>query len=310
MKERVGIMKMEENEKKKKKIVKKAKKIRGIVMMTLLCVLMMSAATYAWFTLSNTAKIANLTMTVGDVTGLQIAEDIDGNAGTYKSSIDFPTIAGKLLPATSQDGMVFQAPDYDESGEVIKTTNTDKKLPIPGEEDDEGYYMEYSFWLKSLGKDANVRLVAGSGIAGANGIYNDTNSAGYKGTYILSKEVDSTKGVPGSAAVRISFKVDGSAKIFEPNCNFSYTGTALAEGIDFAKDSTGNSIKTADIKHDIDGSIVENDVILHLTKDTPQKVTMYIWIEGKDSECANQIAAKTIKGQLVFTNEEPTQQTP
>lgn len=300
-------MKMEENEKKKKKIVKKAKKVRGIVMMTLLCVLMMSAATYAWFTLSNTAKIANLTMTVGDVTGLQIAADNNGIADTFKSSIEFPTIAGKLLPATSQDGVVFQAPGYDESGEVKQTNDTDKKLPIPGSENDEGYFIEYSFWLKSLGKDANVRLVAGSGITGANGIYNDENSTNYKGTYILSKEVDSTKGVPGSAAVRISFKVGESAKIFEPNCDFSYGGT-LEEGIDFAKDSTGNGIKTADIQHGKDGTVVKNDVILHLAQDTPQMVTMYIWIEGKDSECANQIAAKDIVGQLVFTNEEP--QTP
>lgn len=31
--------------------------------------------------------------------------------------------------------------------------------------------------------------------------------------------------------------------------------------------------------------------IVHLTKDTPQKVTIYIWIEGQDADCWNDIAA-------------------
>ena len=109
-------MKREIGEKRQKNIVQKAKKIRSMVMMSLLCILMLSAATYAWFSLSNTAKVSNLTMTVGDVTGLQIAPDENGHAGTFGSSIDFSTITGKLLPATSQDGKNFFKPYYNEDG--------------------------------------------------------------------------------------------------------------------------------------------------------------------------------------------------
>lgn len=51
-------MKREIDEKRQKNIVQKAKKIRSMVMMSLLCILMLSAATYAWFSLSNTAKVS------------------------------------------------------------------------------------------------------------------------------------------------------------------------------------------------------------------------------------------------------------
>lgn len=304
-------MKREIDEKRQKNIVQKAKKIRSMVMMSLLCILMLSAATYAWFSLSNTAKVSNLTMTVGDVTGLQIAPDENGHAGTFGSSIDFSTITGKLLPATSQDGKNFFKPYYNEDGEVSKTETkvTTEKLPVNNATDStEGYYIEYSFWLKSLGKSSNVTLVKGEGLENANGIY-DANKT-YTGTYILSTTVDNTKAVPGSAAVRISFiKSDdianGTAKIFEPNSDISISG--LTEKIDYAKDTTNVAAKVADVQHGKAGNIVKNDTVISLNAGEPTKITMYIWIEGKDLQCVNQIAAKAIKGQIVFTNEGTTQ---
>lgn len=42
-----------ETEDKRKRFIRKAKKIRSVVMMALLSMLLLSAATYAWFTLGN-----------------------------------------------------------------------------------------------------------------------------------------------------------------------------------------------------------------------------------------------------------------
>lgn len=271
---------------------------------------MLSAATYAWFTLSNTAKVANLTMTVGDTSGLQIAKSDGDSYGTFGGSITFDTIEGKLLPATTTDGKTFKEPEYDDDGAVALLNNVSKKLPQENATGStEGYYIEYTFWLKSLGKDSTVKLSKGVGIT--DGKYIVNNQANYKGTYVLSKDVDGTKGVPGSAAVRISFVGTGKSNsetisIFEPNYDITNEGigVTLIEKEDYAIDNTTDSSKQATIQHGMDGGIntsVNGDVI-SLAANIPTKITMYIWIEGKDPQCANQIAAKEITGQLLFTN--------
>ena len=80
--------------KKPSKGVRRARSMRNVVMMVLVCALMLSAATYAWFTLSKNAKVANLTMQVGEETSLMIAPDTDktgnaGKAGIYGSTLSF-----------------------------------------------------------------------------------------------------------------------------------------------------------------------------------------------------------------------------
>lgn len=315
-------MEKKQETKKTKSLVKKAKKIRSMIMMTLLCVLMMSAATYAWFTLSNTAKATNLTMTVGESTGLQIAEDNSGTAGTFGSSIAFEAVKGKLLPATTNDGRTFQKPHYNDDGEVdgVETVNNDEFFvgntldaasADPGISSDttkEGYYIQYAFWLKSLGSDAHIKLVRGTGIS--DGLYIDSGT--YTGTYVLAKTVDEDKKVPASAAVRMSF-VPTSAKstgttVFEPNSNLPAQNIVLSEGADYAKIADRAEITNvvgSTIMHNGDGTVTAtNGDVVELTKNTPTKITLNVWIEGTDPQCVNQISAKNLIGQLVFTNKE------
>lgn len=321
-------MEKKQETKKTKSLTQKAKKIRSIIMMTLLCVLMMSAATYAWFTLSNTAKATNLTMTVGDTTGLQIAQDTGSGPGTFGSSIAFEKIDGKLLPATTTNGSTFQKPKYNDNGEVegledVVTSETGREYFVGNTTQDmpkntqdgvsenakDGYYMQYTFWLKSLGADATVKLAPGNGIS--DGTFSGAGT--YTGTYLLAKNVDNYKAVPASTAVRISFVPTADAKsrdttVYEPNSNLPKSSISLVEGADFAKTASGTSIPAAvasTIKHNGDGTATEtNGYVVQLTKDTPAKITLNVWIEGTDPQCVNQISAKNLIGQLVFTKEE------
>lgn len=294
-------MKMEENEKKKKKIVKKAKKVRGIVMMTLLCVLMMSAATYAWFTLSKTAKLANLTMTVGDVTGLQIAEDKGTTPveSDWKGTIEGGTFVGKLLPATTTNGIDMLKPEYDDNGAVKSTVAADTKITKNSLSSDEGYWIETSFYLRARGEDAgttNIKLANGENI-GNNGIWSeDVNvNSKYNGTYVLSKNVISTDILPG-AAVRISLQknTENSTKVFEPNSSYNTNATYVATD---NRDNKG--VITSDVTQDMSGACSEA-VILTLNNNEATKITLRIWIEGGDPQCGNEISAKDIITQLKF----------
>lgn len=294
---------MEKEQSKEKKLIKKAKKIRGMVMMVLICVLMLSAATYAWFTLSNTAKISNMTMTVGEATGLQIAEDNGAVPadGDWTGTITGKTFLGKLLPATTSNGISIHAPNYNDAGAVESTTETLKKLTAASTATDEGYWIEESFYLKALGKDGettNIKLVNGENI-GDNGIWNESNSANYNGTYVLSKPSGTI--LPG-AAVRISFQVDGAASttVFEPNSDYATAATQVAT------DSRSNKSVISSTVTETMAGICSDTNILTLTNNTPTKIIMRMWIEGGDPQCGNEIAAKDIITQLKFITDNTT----
>lgn len=302
-------MEKKQETKKTKSLTQKAKKIRSIIMMTLLCVLMMSAATYAWFTLSNTAKATNLTMTVGDTTGLQIAKVNAAGDGpdTYKSMIELDTIKGKVLPATTNDGSIFYKPEYTD-GDVTGNTQTDVFLSKDNTENDkEGYYIQYKFYLKALGEDTDIKLAEGSGFD--NGIYAENS----QGTYILWKKPDddtsTTLGV-AAGAIRLSFKnttSGGNATVFEPNSDLDSSSLNFQKGADFATDSRTNdkiTPATVTVKHFKNGTIETDGPVLHLDHDTDSLIELNVWIEGTDDQCVNQISAKNLIGQLVFTKEE------
>lgn len=314
-------MTREENEKKQKNIVKKAKKIRSMVMMTLLCVLMLSAATYAWFTLSNTAKVSNLTMTVGNVTGLQIAED-NGSEPTqesdWKSQIEGGEIKGKLLPATTKDGIIMESPVYNDSTGAVKDTaeesNTGeniKKLTKDKNDDNyEGYWIERTFYLRARGGDGTtkIKLADGENI-GADGKWStDTAvSNNYNGTYVLSKNVAENDILPG-AAVRISFQIDGedpaSATVFEPNSNFGAVAPNRAEN---EREDAKKKIIDSTVTETMSGTCTfpsGKDNILVLENNKATKIIMRIWIEGEDPQCGNEISAKDIVTQLKFVTVE------
>ena len=317
-------MEKEMNEKKKtKSITKKAKKIRSIVMMSLLCVLMLSAATYAWFTLSKTAKVTNLTMTVGEATGLQIAPnkgtstnpeagdysgvltfgDSDPNATgrqagtTYGASGEY-RITGQLLPATTTDGKNFSAPVYDDDSKVkMVTATTDKLDNSINSTSKTGYYYETEFYLKSLGKDTTVTLRKATTSSGAvlsnNGVY----AGGETGTYVLDKAADNQSNKQsnvGSAAIRISLTSDNTTIVYEPNSDNAASGTA-------AIDNSSATAVTTTSKQKMDGTFDgTQSATIALTKDADTLITMRIWVEGTDDQCVNEINLKNIIAQLQF----------
>ena len=121
---------------------------------------------------------------------------------------------------------------------------------------------------------------------------------------MLAKEVDNAKKVPASAAVRMSLTVDGSqtaSSIFEPNIDIA-NPEGLVAGTDYAKNSVSDPIEST-ITQNKNGTMNTNGVAVHLSKDTETKIVLNVWIEGTDDQCVNQISAKNLIGQLVFTKE-------
>lgn len=311
-------MKQETKEKKKpKSITQKAKKVRSIVMMTLLCILMLSASTYAWFTLSNTAKVSNLTMTVGDVTGLQVAIDKAAvkqgtGAGTYGNELSFGAagteaelykITGKLLPATlTASGTSIQKPVYDPngSGDVTGVDDvTDTEILKNGSADTvTGYYYETTFYLKAMGKDIDVKLANGVGLAGT-GI--QKTDASENGTYVLNKATQTATGKDGyigARAVRIWLSAGSDEIIYQPNSDLSNSG---GQTYTTATDRrTDKNVKVVTDSQSAAGSFGSSQGKLSLKANADTLVTLRIWIEGTDPSCGNEISLEDIIAQLQF----------
>lgn len=290
---------------KTKNITQKAKKIRSMIMMTLLCVLMMSAATYAWFTLSKTAKVSNMTMTVGDATGLQVADLTDTNETSgptqeseWKGATSAVTFGGILFPANSSDGITIKEPEYDEDGAVSGLKEgTPTYLTSKSEAQAEGYYVEYSFWMRAQGpQDGTTKIQLDKGEDLGSGIY----SSSAKGTYSLSTAAGDN-GILPSAAVRISLTnatdSPGTATVFEPNSDYDTAAQKIAE------DKSGASGPTAAIKQSYtSGELTPSDnLVFTLKNNQATKITLRLWLEGTDPQCGNEIAAKDIITQLKFS---------
>lgn len=297
---------MKESSGKTKKVskgVRRVRSVRNMVMMVLVCVLMLSAATYAWFTLSSSAKVANLTMQVGAETSLMIAPDMDkagntGTAGTYGSVLSFGTdeynIKYALQPATMDDAGKIYSPKYNNEGNKVEGTEaiTTENIMTDSSASDTGKFYCYktTFFLKTAGdKDVQVRLKAPTATMTAYEAPTDG-----VGTYV----VNSTTSDLGAGAIRIKLSTDSGSIVYEPLSDYTLpTGT-----YESAEDTSGATAITSTDKQKQTGAFdtTAGEQGQFTVKTTDTRVTMEVWLEGTDSCCVNQIMADQIIGQIAF----------
>lgn len=274
-----------------RKVTKRQRNLRNTIMMAGLSVVLLSGATYAWFTLSNTAKITNLSLGVAKSSGLLIAPandngDVDSdNYGTILE-LEMTNEQAVLLPATLADlngnngtNYVMCKPIYaGEEGKVTllsEITASDKVLKdsdVSGDAASEGYYYEKDFYLRvNADGTYDITLKAGT--------FEDNKATG--GTYVgekndngasqLSTEEESDADtLPAASAIRIAFyTVSGNTEsiiaVYEPNINYVKTGKASSiAGIGYQDQnyslfniqSPGGSIVAA--RQSVDGKFIHS----------------------------------------------------
>lgn len=320
---------MSETKKVSKKERAKKRNMRNTVIMAVLCVALLSSATYAWFTLSDSARINNLTLTVGEVSGLMIAEETSaGKPGTYGSEINLTALTnatGKLMPATlaKLDGAANYAvvkPDYKDSdigieGLVALTDGETMNDSNASSSTGNYYCYEKVFYMKSEGAAADVYLV-GSAVDGT-------------GTYVKDTDPQADPAYPAAWSMRIAFfETDSTGStetllaVYEPNsdqtfgdrtdkvldADISY-GTATLWSADEAADAA--STVGANLQQTLAGTFVNgtgntSEKLFSLTADTDHRIVMRVYFAGEDNDCCNIISANKIAGQLKFTTTEGT----
>lgn len=318
----------------KKNTKKKFRDIRNAVVMMCVMVAMMSTASYAWFTLSSSPTVTGMQMTAAtDGGGLKVANPgaNDARPTTYYDNIIVTdTSETKMLrpvtPVLSDDPAevgTFQSPIY--SGNEVKGLAV-----IPTEKQDT-YVAKYTFWIQSTATTNNAESVGVGIIIGNDTKNNATLNPGNDGGAPLANGSFVRKSLKNASpadvndaanAVRVGLVivdttstsvVDSMDKliIWEPNAdNEDNSSRAESATVDAGINSAiEDYIK---VQSNVDGTIVKggtgniSDALFTMEKGKEAKVDLYVWIEGSDLQCGNEIQAANLEAQIQFTAIEDT----
>lgn len=277
------------------------KKFKMALIMSLLCVVMLSGATYAWFTISNTAKVNNLEITVISEGKLLIGADanvIRDNKSEHSLKISTQK-ALKLYPCTTTtDGKVMRKPIYTAS-DVVTGTDSIATTGSPVAERERFYYEE-TIWL-GINEAAEVNNKYAITLAKKNN--NIGSYVNVKGTGASHPEY----------CIRISFTInqgtaDEKTVIYEPNADVHITGTKATDNSNagctntFKQNNAGTFINQS-------GTVYytgDSSELFEITANQPTPVVVRIWFEGTDTDCVNEIQNGSIEGMFTFVSHKKT----
>lgn len=305
---------------------KKWRDVKNALVMVVVMAAMMSTATYAWFTFTDSATVTGMQMAASGSSGLKVS--LNGTA--WLDTIDLRDALvgtedeGKLKsisqltvgaatengsPLSNLNGFVptFYKPVY---GEGDSGTVTGLEA-VTSETELASLAAVYNFQIKAEGEAQEVALeFAGQGdftedmLEGGFGV--DNGEAIVDGSFMVNVDPDNT--YDAKRAVRVGLKVEGSEKmiIWEPNEEKETdAGTAAATAEAYGGAAYESSVATNGTNGQVTrgGTNTTSDALF--TADTDGvEVTVYVWLEGTDPSCVNEIRADQLVGQLKFVTVE------
>ncbi len=279
------------------------KEIRSALVMSLVMVSMLSTATYAWFSLTSSPTVTGLQMTASSTGGLKISAD--NTASSYVDAISLAPGQGEtpktLLPATvDKSSKVFSKPVY--TGNEVTSVEALTDLS--------GYVAEYDFYLKTEAGQGTVDVGIIAADTTANGFdpsqsgVTDGKQSVLAGSFVAG-DPSSTATEEAVYAVRIGIVVDNTMYIYEPNSDGTLgtsTTTSAAEASDVTSAKPVSDVKSTKAGV-IDGTSPASSTspLLFQVGETAVPVKMYIWLEGTDEQCVDQIQLDKFFAQVQFT---------
>lgn len=236
------------------------------ILLVLLAFVAVTAATVAWFSIADRAKVK--TMSLDIVTDADLRMDLDPHStiDQYVKTLSFEQIAARiqqekgfsmettpLEPVTTSDQTTFTYED----GRTVENTS--------------GAYLEFTLHFMAA-KDMIVHLTS-----------EDSSSGAGDGTAVSS---------PNSTfpeSMRISFTTDGTTWIYDPGMGSgsSGDGTARTFGLPDA-----SSMK-----------INDDNAMFSLKEGVDKEVKVHIWMEGTDPACTDELRGSEYSIRLRFTGD-------
>ncbi len=316
--------------------VARKQKIRTITYLYILLalLLLLVAASYTWFSLSQTPHVSGMEMSVTSAVGIQLAEQYNATEEEWGQVLDFQKIIGEqtaLQPASwsvKQNALVSAA--YGSDGRVI-----DGKYIILTDEqnanraDEHAFYVKGSFYARS---DMDVDISLGEAVEVDEGVKTS-------GTYVIGTPLWNDQrilhddgGQGAETAIRIGIRVtpvdaftgrvmDGSEFfIYEPNYDVhldeNIVGDVITRSVDGGtyEDTAVVIYQTAStwkeaypVQQNVTiktlGEFEGDTYLFTLGADEMVKIDLYIWLEGQDIDCTNLISEAQIVANVQFDAE-------
>lgn len=298
--------------------------------LVLILFLLLTVATYSWFSLSKLNRVSNISLYVNAPVGMQIARSHDAQDwGQQISWAELVPETSPLRPVTWSDAnQRFYAAVYGMDGRM-----TGEWRPLSDERNAnrsnyDGYYCVATFYGKT---DERVKVSLAPAVATEDG-------RSGSGTYLIGRtlwdsgEISHYNGGFGAEnAVRVGIQItrldengDPVAEaplfyIYEPNSNAhadyskGYVNTPSIDGSDTLVPES--RLITQDQTLWMEADPVERGVVIYqfgaFTSDTELfimeadetvRIRLYIWLEGQDVDCTNLINKAQIMANIQFVS--------
>ena len=298
----------------KKNMRKKA--LLPALSMLLASVIALSGVTYAWFTTSNTAKVSNLDVNVAAANGIQVSLDATSwrsvisaeelkafiqNPVNYSShTSQYPSAEGVEIAPVSTAGVIEDGKMVMYFGEITQNGTLKSTLETEKARLDGGNFVAFDLFFKSS-TDQMLSFDSASGVMGTSA----------SGTSLGTEKAVRVAFIPlGSAATPTAAKTlkgdaNTKAKIWEPNEDTRIEGSEHPAGkldcygfnAEFDK-AEGDLTEGTDI---VKVETFSGSTELVELKAGITKIRVYIWLEGQDVDCVNQISYGDFATNLQFS---------
>ena len=298
------------------------------ICMLVVGVMSLTGVTYAWFSQGTQAQVEEFTVNVQTASGNLMIGQASGTSISWGNTItpfNASNPAGTLAPAstigTTTDGAIafYSASINEANAAQIKNVVAVGESTQVGDQTFKNY-VKFNFYIdNSTNSEAlPVYLDATSGVTGS-----DKSELAARFAFVAQ---GTFKPTTGAAVTTSNFALNGnSAIIFEPNYNEHTTNGAVYQ----AGTTLGNTDGGAYVYHGIKAAgatadttygrytdetvlaavntklIGDTNAIVTVPANSYQMVTVYIWLEGQDADCLNDVAGAAFNVNLKLTLTQP-----
>lgn len=283
------------------------------IAMVLASVIALSGVTYAWFTTGNTASVEGLDVNVQAANGIQISLD----AASWRSILT----ADDLIEATTKSNVAVQFPTNEIAPVSTAANVVDGKMEMflgayatngtltsikeVESTSTTGNFVAFDLYFKSS-MAQTLSLDMGDNLSFVKCVDLVTGGASNVGTEKAVRVAFLDMGSAATPAAARALKEAESVKIWEPNATTRADGVEAdagklaykgfkAEFTDVAEDALGDAqvadvttlTEASDFKFELEGAI--------------NKIRVYIWLEGQDVDCINNISFGDFTTNLAFS---------
>ena len=315
---------------------KKSQKNRAFfaaIAMLLLSAIVITTASFAWFSLGRSAMASNLDLKVtkqGE--GIQISanatsftdtltfEDLNGTSTTGFQAVseDYNFFPAMIEPASSSFALNALPAFF--TGGVDKATNTleslattsDNGVDVYGKSGTEtpagskqaGYYVFDVFVDYSGGETAQLKIgqsditVKNDESDGTQAIAEAANAMriGFVNCGTVTKGANPAQATSGSEAV--IFATNEEARNTQPIASTGMSAEIAEDAFTVPKSSAGDITIADNYNCAVDTGA--EDQVINITSGV-NRIRVYIWMEGQDANCTDSLQSQLVSANLVFT---------